>query len=79
MVPGTKRLFDACDADTLQRVRQSIFKKNNQVVGALGQNGFEVGHTRIATSQKTGELIFSAAAAAVPTDKDEAYRKAQKW
>lgn len=51
MVPGIKRLFDEHGVDTLEMIWQ------DQVLGALGGNNYEVGDGRIATSQKTGELI----------------------
>lgn len=58
MVSGIKTSIEEYGVDTVERLRQSLFKRCNQALGALGENGSGVlGHGGIATVQKTGELI----------------------
>ena len=56
MARGVKVMFDEYDAQTLERMWQSLFKRYNQVSGALGKNDFEVVHAQTEQKQKTGIL-----------------------
>lgn len=54
-VPGTTRLFDdQHDADTLERARQGLLKRHNQVLGALGGND----RSRVSSSRYTAAFTF---------------------
>lgn len=46
IVAGVMKLFTEYDQETLERVWQHLFKRYNQVLGALGWNDFEVQHGR---------------------------------
>lgn len=47
-------MFAEHDAETLQRVWQSLFKRYKQVLRARGSNDFEVKRTETAQGQKRG-------------------------
>lgn len=59
MVAGVGTLFDEYDAATLERVQQSLLKRRNQVLRALGGNNLEVEQGGVASRQISGRLKFA--------------------
>ena len=68
-----ERLFDEKDKKMLERVWQSLFKRYNQVLGALGGRDFKVEHTGTEKRQKKGKLQ------SMVDINQEAYQKALDW
>ena len=66
-------MYDDYDAETLERIWQSLFKIYNQVFRTLGRNDFDVEHSQTEKKQQEGKLHK-----VVSVDR-EAYERALAW
>ena len=66
-------MYDDYDAETLERIWQSLFKIYNQVFRTLGRNDFDVEHSQTEKKQQEGKLQK-----VVSVDR-EAYERALAW
>ncbi|CAM9485143.1 unnamed protein product, partial [Choristocarpus tenellus] len=56
LVERVSSVFHMCDTDRLERLWQSLFKRCNKVLRALGGNDFEVEHIGTIKRQREGRL-----------------------